>query len=248
MRRASLVCCLILTASLSSLAWGDADPRTARTWRAKCAPCHGDDGKGETEQGRKVGIEPITTVAWARAHTDEQIRATIHDGLLRTTADGKKQEMKEFGSRLAPEEIDALVKHVRSLAPAVPAGKKSEEKKAPAVEEKQPAADEKKPAAAEKQPADAKAAAAGEKLWKGKCAGCHGGDGRGQIAKGKKLGVADTTAAAWRAAHPEAQIVELLTGGKKVTSNGKPMTHVARQKLADAKALAIRLLSFPATP
>jgi mono/diheme cytochrome c family protein len=92
------------------------DPKTERTWKAKCASCHGEDGKADTEQARKVGgIADMTSTAWQKKFTDEQIKAAIANGLSETR-DGRKKEMDAYKSKLPPAQIDALAAWVRALA------------------------------------------------------------------------------------------------------------------------------------
>jgi mono/diheme cytochrome c family protein len=90
------------------------DPRTVRTFKAKCAGCHGDDGKGATEQGKKMGIGDMTTKDFQKAFTDEQIKGVINAGFKREK-NGKHQEMDAFATALRPDQVDALVAFVRSL-------------------------------------------------------------------------------------------------------------------------------------
>ena len=97
----------------ASSAFGD-DAATERTWRAKCASCHGKDGKGQTKQGEKMGIHNMADPVWQKEFTDDKIRETVLKGISRTK-DGKKQEMKPFDGKLTPEEVDALIKYVRTF-------------------------------------------------------------------------------------------------------------------------------------
>ncbi len=90
------------------------DPKTDRLWRAKCASCHGDDGKGQTEQGKKMGISDMITPAWQKKFTDAQIKSAIENG-VNETRNGKKVEMDAYKSKLRPEQIDALTAYVRAL-------------------------------------------------------------------------------------------------------------------------------------
>ena len=92
-----------------------ADPATERKFRAKCASCHGDDGKGATEQGKKMGIADMSTKAWQAKFTDDQMKDTIIKGFKRDK-EGKKQEMESFKDKLTPEQIVGLVPYIRSLA------------------------------------------------------------------------------------------------------------------------------------
>jgi mono/diheme cytochrome c family protein len=116
----SPVCTLIAFVTLGGLAARSAiaegpDPRTVRTWKAKCAACHGEDGKGQTEQGKKMGIGDMSSSAWQKQFTDAQITDVVNKGIKREK-NGKHQEMDPFSAALRPEQITALVGYVRSLA------------------------------------------------------------------------------------------------------------------------------------
>jgi cytochrome c553 len=105
----------VLTAAFLPLAAGaQVDKKTERTWKAKCASCHGADGKGQTDQGAKMGVPDYTTPAWQKSRTDEQLKKAIADGVSREK-DGKKQEMEGFKDKLPPEQIDSLVAFLRTL-------------------------------------------------------------------------------------------------------------------------------------
>jgi mono/diheme cytochrome c family protein len=90
------------------------DPKTLRLWKAKCASCHGDDGKANTEQGKKSGTSDITTAEWQKKFSDDQIKAATQKG-IKEKRNAKDVEMPDFKD-LRPEQLDALVKHIRSLA------------------------------------------------------------------------------------------------------------------------------------
>ena len=106
----------IALAAALPLAAGHAevDKKTERTWKAKCASCHGVDGKGQTDQGLKMGVADYTTAAWQKSLTDVQIKAAINDGVNREKA-GKKQEMDPYKDKLSAEQVDGLVAFVRTL-------------------------------------------------------------------------------------------------------------------------------------
>jgi mono/diheme cytochrome c family protein len=98
-----------------STAWADApDKKTERTWKAKCASCHGATGKGDTEQGQKQKVRDMTSAAFQKDVTDEAIKKSLLEGVKREH-DGVKQEMESFKDTLKPEQMDALVKYVRAL-------------------------------------------------------------------------------------------------------------------------------------
>ena len=91
----------------------EADKKTIRTWKAKCSSCHGEDGKGATEQGKKMGVRDMTSADFAK-ETDAKMKDAITNG-LKQTKDGKAQEMEPYKDKLKPEEIDNLVAYVKSL-------------------------------------------------------------------------------------------------------------------------------------
>ena len=92
----------------------EADKKTERIWKAKCASCHGVDGKAQTDQGQKMGVADYTTPAWQKAHSDADIKKAIAEGVNRER-DGKKQEMEGFKDKLPPEQVEQLVVYIRSL-------------------------------------------------------------------------------------------------------------------------------------
>ena len=94
-----------------------ASDRIGRIWRAKCASCHGDDGKGATEQGRKMSIVDLTDAAWQSRTTDDRLRKQIDDG-VDEVHDGVKKQMDPFRDQISAEQIDDLVQFVRHFAPS----------------------------------------------------------------------------------------------------------------------------------
>ena len=45
-------------------AWADDIPAL---WKAKCASCHGEDGKAQTKTGKKEKINDMTSADWPAA-------------------------------------------------------------------------------------------------------------------------------------------------------------------------------------
>lgn len=103
---------LLLLVLVPTMAY--ADPATDRLWRGKCASCHGADGKAQTEQGKKMAIEDMSTAGWQGKLTDAQIKTAISDGLKRDKG-GVHQEMEAYKAKLQPMQIDAVVAYVRTL-------------------------------------------------------------------------------------------------------------------------------------
>ena len=88
------------------------DPKTVRTWKAKCASCHGAEGKGDTEQGVKMKLPDMTKPDWQKSNSDEKMRQAILNGVKKEGTEG----MDGYKDVLSPEQVDALIAYVRSLA------------------------------------------------------------------------------------------------------------------------------------
>jgi mono/diheme cytochrome c family protein len=100
-----------VAALLPLTARAEADKKTERTWKAKCASCHGADGKGQTDQGQKLKVADLSSASWQKSQTDAQIKTVIENG----TKNASGGEMDGYKDKLDGEQIDALVAYVRSL-------------------------------------------------------------------------------------------------------------------------------------
>jgi cytochrome c6 len=89
-----------VTTSTCSLADAGAD-----TFKAKCAMCHGADGKGETAMGKRFGLKDLGS-ADVQKQSDAELNTIITKG---------KDKMPEYGTKLSKEQIDGLVKFIRTL-------------------------------------------------------------------------------------------------------------------------------------
>jgi cytochrome c553 len=83
----------------------------AAKWADNCAKCHGEDGKGQTKMGKKLGIADLTDAKTQAGFTDEQAAKAIKDGLK--DKDGKTT-MKAIEG-LTDDDIKSLVPFVRGL-------------------------------------------------------------------------------------------------------------------------------------
>jgi cytochrome c oxidase cbb3-type subunit 3 len=81
-------------------------PDGAALFSAKCAKCHGADGRG-TPKYLKKGQNDFTDVKWQKSRTDGQLTKAI--------ADGKGDFMPSWKEKLSAEEIKALVGQVRAF-------------------------------------------------------------------------------------------------------------------------------------
>lgn len=77
----------------------------AATYKAKCAGCHGADGKGATAPGKALGVHDFTS--------DEVTKMSDADLISIVTAG--KNKMPAYGKSLKDAEIKDLVAYVREL-------------------------------------------------------------------------------------------------------------------------------------
>ena len=97
-----------VAALLSLSARAEVDKKTERTWKAKCASCHGADGKGQTDQGQKMKVADLTS---QKGKSDAEMKTIIENG----TKNASGGEMDGYKDKLDGEQVDALVAYVRSL-------------------------------------------------------------------------------------------------------------------------------------
>jgi len=87
-----------LTTSTASSADSSAD-----LFKAKCAMCHGENGAGK-------GKVPALSSAEVQQKSDADFKTALEKGVK-----NDKGMMPGYGGKLTPEQIDELVKYVRSL-------------------------------------------------------------------------------------------------------------------------------------
>lgn len=91
-----------LIAACASPAFAD---DAAATYKAKCAVCHGPDGKGSAA-GTKMGVRDFASPE-VKAETDAQLTDILTKG---------KGKMPSYTGKLKDTEIKDLVTYVRGLA------------------------------------------------------------------------------------------------------------------------------------
>ena len=102
---------IVIAALLApGMALADANPAVERAWKAKCASCHGADGKGDTDQGKKMKLADMTTVEWHKKTTDAKIRDAILNGVKSDSG-----EMQAYKDSLSSEQVDGLVNYIHTL-------------------------------------------------------------------------------------------------------------------------------------
>ena len=100
---------LILLASISPVARA-ADAKA--NWTKYCTRCHGDDGVGDTKQGRKLHIKNLTSAGVQSRLTENRILESLTDGVQ---SDEGEEKMPSFKEKLTEAERNDLVAYVRTL-------------------------------------------------------------------------------------------------------------------------------------
>ena len=78
----------------------------AALYKAKCAACHGADGKGETAMGKANKLRDLGSPD-VQKQSDEDLSGIITNG---------KNKMPTYGKSLKSEQVKDLVAFIRSLA------------------------------------------------------------------------------------------------------------------------------------
>jgi len=97
---------LLIAASMVWAAGNALAADAAENWTKNCASCHAKDGSGNTMMGKKSGVESYADPKVQAKFTDEEAFKSISEG---------KGKMKAFKDKLTPEEIKALVAHIRAF-------------------------------------------------------------------------------------------------------------------------------------
>lgn len=113
-----LAALLVLGTAVAGVASAEAPAEnpTAKLYAQKCASCHGKDGKGAPAMAKmfKVDIALLDLVDEATLKKkDEELDALTAKGI---------NKMPAYADKMKAEEISALTKYFRSLAPAKPKG------------------------------------------------------------------------------------------------------------------------------
>lgn len=83
----------------------------AATFKAKCAGCHGQDGKGV----ESMGTPNMADAKWQASRSNAVITKAINEG---------KGQMPGFKSSINAADMKGMVAFIRGLAPKAPAKKK----------------------------------------------------------------------------------------------------------------------------
>src|SRR5207302_10743593 len=75
----------------------------------RCDGCHGGTGRGMLGMARKLAVDPMKLNL-------TQIPAGTKDADLKNAIEKGKAKMPPYGGRVKPEDIDAVVAYIRSIA------------------------------------------------------------------------------------------------------------------------------------
>jgi len=104
----------LIVFSLALLMAGVVSVRAAdakELWDKNCKKCHGEDGKGKTKMGEKLGAKDYTDAKVQDALKDDAMTKALKEGVKK----GDETKMKAFGDTLSDDEVKALVAYIRTL-------------------------------------------------------------------------------------------------------------------------------------
>ena len=78
----------------------------AANYKAKCAMCHGADGKGDTAAGKKMGVHDFTS---------PEVQKASDADLIAITTKGKNK-MPAYSGKLSDADIKDLIGYIRQFA------------------------------------------------------------------------------------------------------------------------------------
>ena len=83
----------------------------AEKYKASCAKCHGDDGKGQTKMGQKLGIKDFTDAKVQAELKDDAATKAIKDGLK----DKEGKILMKPAEGVSDDEVKAFVAYMRKF-------------------------------------------------------------------------------------------------------------------------------------
>jgi cytochrome c6 len=103
---------LLFALAVPAVAFAAPDAKAVRMFKAKCATCHGGDGKGQTDKGKQLGTGDMTSLEWQTKLADARLDEVLGGGKVK---DGKGKEVEHFSAKLTDAEKAGLKDVVRSF-------------------------------------------------------------------------------------------------------------------------------------
>jgi mono/diheme cytochrome c family protein len=95
--------------------WSSASAEDGKqAYEANCVSCHGAAGKGDGPAGQFMNPKPKEFAAVLKDASDADLAKIVREG---GQATGKSALMPAYKGKLSDEQVEAVVKYVRSLAP-----------------------------------------------------------------------------------------------------------------------------------
>lgn len=104
--RKTIILATIAAAPVLFCARARADNKSAATYKAKCAACHGADGRGDTPAGKSTKVRSFTNADVTKA-SDDDFAGIIEKG---------KGKMPGYAKSMKADDIKEMVAYIRSLA------------------------------------------------------------------------------------------------------------------------------------
>jgi cytochrome c553 len=101
----------IAVAFLATVALSARAADAKATYDKECAKCHGEDGKGDTKMGKKMGAKDYTSAKVQEELKDEQAVKAIKEGLK----DKEGKVLMKPAEGLPDDEIKGLVAYMRKF-------------------------------------------------------------------------------------------------------------------------------------
>ena len=98
---------LLLLALAAAMPLAAQTAKRSPVYQQFCVTCHGEDGKAQTEEGKKKKARDLSNAKWQEKVTDDRLFGSIKRG---------HDEMPAFGRKISDADIKALVAEVRALA------------------------------------------------------------------------------------------------------------------------------------
>ena len=104
MKTVTKLCFCVMAVAMVFSTWSFAD-EGADIFKGKCAMCHGADGKGATAMGKSLKLRDLTS-ADVQKQSDADLANIITNG---------KDKMPKYDGKLTKDQINSVVKFVRTL-------------------------------------------------------------------------------------------------------------------------------------